>query len=147
MHISLKFLGDLSILEIEKTLLNLQKISSQHQSFKIDLSKNIGLFPGPGRPRVIWIGIEKGYSEVEKIYHDIERSLMKEGFYRKDKDFAAHITLGRIKYLKNSDKFIDDINNIQFKNISQRIRSIELMESNLTPQGPIYTIIKTFPLL
>ncbi len=147
LHISLKFLGDLNSLEIEKTLLALQKISFQYQPFEIDLLKRIGVFPSPTRPRVIWIGIEKGGSEVEKIYHAIEQELREEPFYRYNKKFTTHITLGRVKYLKYPNKLIEAMKNIKFENISQTIHSIELMESHLTPQGPIYTVISHFPLL
>jgi len=147
LHISLKFLGDLNSLEIEKTLLVLEKISFQYQPFKIELLKRIGVFPSPKRPRVIWLGLENGYREVEDIYHVIEQELGEEDFYRNDKNFTAHITLGRVKYLKYPNKLIECLNNIQFKNISQTIHSIELMESYLTSQGPIYSVLSHFPLL
>ena len=147
LHISLKFLGELNTLQIEKTILALQKISSQYQSFKIELSKKIGVFPNPDNPRVIWIGVEKGCLGVEEIYHTIKQELGNESFYSYDKIFTTHITLGRVKYLKYPDKLIEFLKSIQFENIFQTIHSIELMESNLTPKGPVYTVISSFPLL
>lgn len=147
LHISIKFLGDLNSLEIEKTLLALQKISFQFHPFEIDISKRIGVFPNPKRPRVIWIGIEKGFDKVKKIYHDLEKELREESFYRYDKIFTAHITLGRVKYLKYPNKLTEFVKSIQFENFSQTIHSIELMESYLTTQGPIYTVLGNFPFL
>ena len=148
LHISIKFLGDLNRLEIEKISLALQKLSSKYQPFRINLSKRIGIFPGTKKPRVIWIGIEKGNSsEVEKIYHDIERELQEEAFYHNDKKFTTHITLGRIKYVKYPNNLIDFMQKIIFKDISQMVHSVELMESNLTTKGPIYGVISKFPFL
>ena len=147
LHISIKFLGDLNRLEIEKISLALQKLSSKYQPFRINLSKKIGIFPGPKKPRVIWIGIEKGNSEVEKLYHDIERELQEESFYHNDKKFTTHITLGRVKYIKYPNNLIEFMKKIDFKDISQMVNSVELMESNLTTKGPIYGVISKFPFL
>ncbi len=147
LHISIKFLGDLNRLEIEKISLALQKLSSKYQPFRINLSKRIGIFPSTKKPRVIWIGVEKGNSEVEKIYHDIERELQGESFYDNDKKFTTHITLGRVKYIKYPNNLIEFMKEIGFKDISQMVNSVELMESNLTTKGPIYGVISQYPFL
>jgi len=146
-HLSLKFLGDLNTPAIEKTLTVLQGLSSKYHSFKIVLSKRLGVFPNFKKPRVIWAGIEEGNNEVKKIYHDIEKELKDESFYCCDKDFSPHITLGRVKYIKCPKNLADYLINIQLKDISQVIHSMELMESTLTRNGPVYTIIRSFPFL
>jgi 2'-5' RNA ligase len=143
----LKFLGDINTLAIEKTLIVLQKLSSQYHSFQIVLSKKIGVFPNFKKPRVIWIGIEEGYNEVKKIYYDIERELKNKPFYRYDNKFSPHITLGRVKYIKYPANLAEFLRNHEHKDISQLIQSIELMESKLTSNGPIYTVISKFPFL
>lgn len=147
LHLSLKFLGNLCPPEIQKTSVVLQTIVSQQLSFMISLSGNIGIFPNPKNPRVIWIGLERGNNEIAKIYHQIEQKLMKENFYRKDKSFSAHITLGRIKYITDKNGFIESLNRIQGLSISQKVYSFELMESHLTPEGPIYKVINSFQFL
>ncbi len=147
LHISIKFLGDLNRLEIEKISLTLQQLSSKYQPFRINLSKSIGIFPSTKKPRVIWIGVEKGSREVEKIYHDIERELQGESFYRIDNKFTTHITLGRVKYIKYPNNLIEFMKKIDFKDISQTVNSIELMESTLTAKGPIYGVISEFSFL
>lgn len=144
LHISIKFLGDLNRLEIEKISRALQKLSSKYKPFRINLSKRVGIFPNTKKPRVIWIGVEKGNSEVEKIYHDIERELQSELFYHNDKKFTTHITLGRVKYIKYPNNLIEFMKKIDFKDISQMVNSVELMESNLTTKGPIYGVISEF---
>ena len=147
LHISLKFLGNLSTLEIEKTSLLLQKLSFQHQPFDICLANDIGTFPNIRNPHIIWIGIKDNRAKIEKIYHSINHALENESFYRKDKHFRAHITLTRIKYLKNPVTVSKVINNIEINNMSQTINEIALMESQLTPKGPNYRYVNRFPLL
>lgn len=144
LHISIKFLGNLNRLEIEKISLALQELSSKYQPFRINLSKRIGIFPSIKKPRVIWIGVENGNSKIEKIYHDIERKLQGESFYHNDKKFTTHITLGRVKYIKYPNNLIEFMEKIHFKDVSQMINSVELMESNLTTKGPIYGVISKF---
>jgi 2'-5' RNA ligase len=41
----------------------------------------------------------------------------------------------------------DYIRDIQINSISQRIKAIDLMESQLTKDGPIYKIISSFTLV
>ncbi|MDD2352006.1 MAG: RNA 2',3'-cyclic phosphodiesterase [Candidatus Caldatribacteriota bacterium] len=147
LHISLKFLGDLNSLEIEKILIALQKVSFKTNSFNISLSKGIGVFPNSKKPRVLWIGIEKGAEELKRIHYFIEQELINESFYIREKIFTPHITLGRIKYIKYPSKLIELENNIKYKDISQKIISIDFMESNLTSKGPIYNKISYFPFL
>ncbi|MBN2395341.1 MAG: RNA 2',3'-cyclic phosphodiesterase [Candidatus Atribacteria bacterium] len=146
LHISLKFLDELKPLEIEKTMAILQKNTVKYQPFEIHLLKSIGIFPNDRKPRVLWIGINEGSQMIQTIYDAIEKDIVKEIFHRKDNHFAAHITLGRVRCFKNPDKIIECRNQVSYKNISQVVNSIELMESKLTSQGPIYRVIKRFPL-
>ncbi len=146
LHISLKFLGDLNSVEIEKTSATLQNISQKYYTFTVSLSKNIGIFPTLTRPRVIWIGIEKGSDIIFQIYQSIEKRLKSEPFYQKEKQFTAHITLARIKYLKYPQKLCDYLKDININPITDFIKKIDLIESQLTKEGPLYKVTKSFPL-
>jgi 2'-5' RNA ligase len=147
LHISLKFLGNLNSMAIEKTKEVLQRVSQQYQPFVMDLSKNIGMFPNFKRPRVIWIGVGKGNNKIIEIYQALENELKAESFYQTENNFSVHITLARIKYIKNSQKMFDYLKTIEIDNLSQKVLSIDLMESCLTNEGPIYYVLKHFPLL
>ncbi len=147
LHISIKFLGNLNSLEIEKTIRALQNISSKKNSFNIELAKEIGFFPNNKYPKIIWIGIKDGYEEIKIIYDDFNRELKLEPFFKSEKSIIPHITLSRIKnatYIKNTNILFE---NIPFKVYKQNVSSIDLMESVLTPKGPIYNCISNFPFL
>ena len=64
MHITLEFLGNLSLKEIENIYLLLKKISEYQKDFVISLSSKMGTFPSINNPHIIWAGIEKGSSEL-----------------------------------------------------------------------------------
>ncbi len=146
LHISLKFLGDLDCKEIKKTSTILKNVSTKYQHFTIELSKNIGVFPDIVRPRIVWIGIEKGNDIILKMYQSIEKGLKEEPFYEKNNQFKAHITLARIKYIEHQHKLSECIKNIKINPLTEPVKTIELMESQLLKEGPVYTIIKSFPL-
>lgn len=146
LHISLKFLGDLNDEQIEKTISLLKKVSAENQHFSISLAKNIGSFPDFTRPRVIWAGIEKGSNLISRLYFSIENIMKSESFYQQEMKFALHITLARIKYIRKPKRLKDFVENILIEDVSQQIKTIELMESQLCKDGPKYSIIHSFPL-
>jgi len=146
LHLTLKFLGNISPSQIELIEIELKKITSQYPSFFIKLLPEIGVFPSYKMPRVIWVGIKEGAAELTEIYNLVETRLYKKGFPRESKNFSTHITLGRVKYLKDKDSLIRSLKSIHLESFSQKVKSIELMESKLTPQGPLYGIIRQYPL-
>ena len=144
LHISIKFFGDLNQLEIEKIEHALQEISSGLKPFRITLLKEIGAFPDFRKPRVLWIGLKNGETELIEIYNHIKSRLSQETFYPSEKKYTAHITLGRIKYIKYTSNLIQSLSDISFGDISQKVNSIELIESTLNSDGPVYNTINKF---
>ena len=147
LHLTMKFLGYISL---EQTVLiksELKEIASRYRPFIIRLSSNIGIFPTYKMPRIIWVGIKEGVNQLKELYNSIENNLSNKGFPRENKDFSSHITIGRVKFIRDKDNFIQILKRIKINNLSQEVRSIDFMESKLTPNGPIYNITAKFPLL
>jgi 2'-5' RNA ligase len=147
LHLTMKFLGDISSEQTESVKSILKEITSRYSPFIIRLSSDIGIFPTYQMPRIIWTGIKEGANQLHELYSSIETMLYKEGFPRENKDFSSHITIGRVKYIKDKDNFIQMLKSIEVNNFNQEVGSIDLMESKLTPNGPIYNITAKFPLL
>jgi 2'-5' RNA ligase len=61
-----------------------------------------------------------------------------------DKNFESHITLARVKFLKNKKEFIEKLKNIKVEAIEMTIDSFSLKKSTLTEKGPLYETIKEF---
>ena len=146
LHITIKFLGYISLGQIELIQSGLKEIASQYDPFLIKLSSYIGVFPTYKMPRIIWIGIKEGTNELEELYNSIEINMLKKGFPREGKLFSSHITIGRVKYIRDTTNFIRILKTIKVNNLSQEVCSIDLMESKLTPNGPVYNIAAKFPL-
>lgn len=147
LHLTMKFLGYISLEQTELIKSELKEIASRYSPFIIRLFSNIGVFPTYKMPRIIWVGIREGISELKELYNSIENKLSNKGFPREDKDFSGHITIGRVKFIRDKTNFIQILKRIEVNNLSQEVGSIDLMESKLTPGGPIYDITAKFPLL
>src|SRR3989338_2943006 len=83
LHITLKFLGYFSPEAIEKLKENLLKTTQK--KFSVEL-KGIGHFNG----RVLWVGVGKGSSELEKLSRELDELLE-----LKNDSFHSHVTLAR----------------------------------------------------
>ncbi len=138
-HLTMKFLGEVDegkIPDITKRL----EFLSELQSFDISL-KGIGAFPSMDYIRVIWVGVDKGASDIVKIHSEIDHNL-KELNFKKDKNFHPHLTIARVKFPKKKE----ELRNIIQKNSARdfgsfQVERIELMQSRLSPKGPEYSVI------
>jgi len=147
LHLTMKFLGYISLEQTQLIKSELKEISNRCSPIIIKLSSNIGIFPTYKMPRIIWVGIKEGTNDLKEIYNSIENNLSNKGFPRENKDFSSHITIGRVKFIRDKANFIQILKRIEVNNLTHEVNSIDLMESKLTPNGPIYNIAARFPLL
>jgi 2'-5' RNA ligase len=97
------------------------------------------VFPNFTRPRVLWVGLKKGTEELKNIAQSIDNELEKMGFKKEERDFKPHLTIGRIKFIPNPQKFLQKMNSEEFKGEMFTAREILIMKSDLKPTGAIYT--------
>lgn len=134
-HCTLKFLGDIdeSTLDIVKKLLS----DIKFDEFEVSLD-HLGVFPNENYVRVLWVGLN---GDVLDLKNKIDNSL--DGLFDKDEyEFKSHITLGRVKFLENKHKFREKLNiKLQGK---FKVKEFKLMKSELTREGPVYEVLKTY---
>jgi len=140
-HLTLKFLGDTDEALINKIEEIMKKSVKNVDPFKIQLNR-VGVFPNLNYIKVVWIGIQNG-ENLAIIARDINEKLANLGFNRDKRGFSAHLTIARVKSAKNKDKLLQIVNKFQDVEFSnQKIGSIKLKKSDLTPKGPIYTTLR-----
>ncbi|ASA78620.1 RNA 2',3'-cyclic phosphodiesterase [Thermococcus sp. 5-4] len=143
-HVTLKFLGEIDEATAEEVKRALEEIAKKHKKHRARV-KGIGVFPNPNYVRVIWAGIENDEG-INAIAKDVEREMRRLGF-KKDKDFVAHITIGRVKFVRDKLELamaLKDLANEDFGEFD--VEAIELKKSTLTPKGPIYETVARFEL-
>lgn len=142
-HLTLKFLGDITEQQVEPVTQALDKIAAHRQPYELSLS-GIGAFPKLDYPRVVWVGIESGKEETKEWAAKIDEELSRLGFKKEGREFKAHLTIGRVRSPKNKDRLKSIIQSTTFAPSSKiPIDSITFYQSTLTPQGPIYTSLHT----
>ncbi len=137
LHITLKFLGEVKESSIKEISERLSGINSEPFSVSVE---GIGSFPSKKRPRVIWVGINRGYDEILLLKKKIDVSLSP--MFGSEKRFSPHITIARAKYpLKWS--LIDDVISGFREQIfgGFEVLGFSLKKSILKPEGPLYSDI------
>ena len=77
------------------------------------------------------------------MFNEIQSSLESLGFYKDDKLFHPHITLGRSKYPQKRTPDIASFLAKSYDPIFFRVEKIQFLTSELFPNGPVYTILST----
>ena len=140
MHLTLFFLGDTEeklIPEISEELkLELKGI----KSFKLKCKK-LGLFKNINNPRVLWFGLEKKQALLE-LKQKVDNVIKSFGYESENKKFVPHLTLGRIKFLKNR-KFLESLVEKYKDQMIQEFKVNEIIfyESKLTQKRPVYSVL------
>jgi len=145
-HFNLKFLSSRTEAEITKISEKTKAVTLRHKKFMLSIEQ-IGCFPSDSSPRVVWLGVQQGKEEISNLANDIDESCSKLGIEKEKRKFEPHLTLGRIRSLKNQEALVKKINenrNIQIGTF--KVSKILLMQSKLSPKGPTYSILGKYDL-
>ncbi len=149
MHLTLKFLGNISSdchsresgnpCQLTQIKSAIDTVASRHSKFDISLGQ-VGGFPKLEFPNILWVGIDNGCRDAEAIADNVEEELSKQDFQKEKRPFRAHLTLGRIKSPKKRKDLVLKIKALKFTpSATCTIDKITLFQSQLTPQGAVYT--------
>jgi 2'-5' RNA ligase len=138
----LKFLGDVHVETIDQISTILKQITIEHAPFKVTVSE-FGCFPNFRRPRVLWIGVHDLSTRLSDLYGDMEDGLSRLGFEREARRFHPHLTLGRVKRIRDhmeSQRLVTALEDVKIGDIGQlEVTEVSLMKSDLKPTGAVYT--------
>ena len=141
-HLTLKFLGNISEEKIKQIEKKLSEVS--FKSFDANVGE-IGFFPSEKYIRIIWVDlIAKEIAQLKKI---IDNKLHEIGINHDNREFSSHITVARIKKMKNKQDFFKKIKELKIKKMSFSVNSFFLIKSELRNNGPAYKVLKEFRLL
>lgn len=139
-HITLKFFGDTEERKIPQISAILAELASRTTRFTFRLSKT-GIFGSRYAPRVIWTGIDP-YEPMTALMKAVHEDLRKAGFEPDRQNQVPHLTLGRVKEIRDREMFgraMDQFSGLESQLIDSR--EIILYESILRREGPEYRAI------
>lgn len=145
-HLTLKFLGEIKDKQVVQACDITKEVAARHTGFDIDIEK-VGCFGGR-TARVVWVGTGQGSDKLSELQKDLDQQLTQAGFAEENRAFWAHLTLCRIRNPKAGIKLaqlVEDYTDYKLSTISAD--AILVYQSQLTPQGPIYTLLAEHSLL
>jgi 2'-5' RNA ligase len=143
LHITLYFLGNVEEKIIPNLIDDINATLIDIKTFSLNF-KQITLAPPNKTPTMIWIQFEKN-KQYDQLCFTLQNAIQK--YESKNKpsnhqELIPHITLARFKgYVP-----ITQENLVQLDIPHVPVKACHLIESQLTPEGPIYVTLSTFML-
>ena len=145
MHVTLKFLGEVDERNLPEIFDSFEKSLTNDQAFAFNI-QNIGCFPNIRRPRVIWVGIERGKDELKVLAKKVDNLMSEFGFEREKRGFSPHLTIGRVKDTRGIESVTGRFDGIDFNTESCVIDEVVFFQSILRREGPTYIAHKVVQL-
>ena len=139
MHLTLRFLGDTPAGKLPALADALDTLAAGHAPFTLRLT-DVGCFPNTRRPRVVWVGLGGEEQKLLAMVAALEAALRPLGWPAEDRPFRAHLTLGRVKDVQAAQG-IDWTTTVPALTVP--VAAVHLIESQLRPEGSVYTVRHT----
>jgi RNA 2',3'-cyclic 3'-phosphodiesterase len=138
MHLTLRFIGEVDQAlgaRIAESLAPPLPVPA----FSLALGRP-GVFPGPSRPRVIWIGLAEGSDAAAASHAAVEARLQTLGLEPEERRFRAHVTLGRVREIRppQAAALREAMDRLRITPAPATITHVTLYRSHLSPKGARY---------
>ena len=139
MHLTLKFLGDVPIDQIDAIKSQLKQAADATGKFTVKIGRT-GCFPSFRDPRICWVGFSGELRRLEQLQGRVEGRMTSLGFSEEERRFRAHVTVGRTR-AGIRGRFAEDVGvswqHAPLKSTGRSIpvNAIALYRSLLDPKG------------
>lgn len=145
MHLTLKFLGEVKDPDISEVCRIVETVTAKKSSFELEF-ETVGSFGGK-RASVVWVGVGAGGDELKDLQKDLESKFVSNGWSGDSKGFSGHLTLCRVKSNRAGyelKRTCDSYKNFKADNVF--VDSVAIYSSQLTSDGPIYSLVSRYKL-
>jgi len=141
MHLTLKFVGEITDDKAREIRSVLMDLSLRHERFPMKLL-GTGTFPPRSRhPRILWVGIEES-QKLMSVQNEVESMLEKLSISREKRRFHPHLTLGRVRSSHNIAPVLEELSeNRDTEFGSMEVEEITFFKSTLNPTGAEYSAL------
>lgn len=142
MHLTLKFLGNIPSKRVTEVTGAMEEATRGIYPFRLEIS-GLGAFPGLKQVRVFWVGIGGEVDKLSRLQQTIDAALAALGFAKEERPFVPHLTLARIRQgaspseRRSFGALVDST--IFEEKYPVEVEAVNLMKSQLTPVGAVYT--------
>jgi RNA 2',3'-cyclic 3'-phosphodiesterase len=147
-HLTLKFLGDVSPTSLEQLVEKLKVEAASHGMFSMSVG-GLGAFPTPRKARVIWIGLESPPA-LEALRRGVEAAAAQLGYAPEERSFSPHLTIGRVGQNVSAPDLQRIRTALETTKVGVlgtiRVEAVHIFKSDLQPGGAVYTHLFALPL-
>lgn len=136
MHLTLKFLGEIKEQVVGEVKEKLREIKIEKFKTEID---SVGVF-SEEFIRIVWLHMK----DCDNLQKQIDNAL--KNLFKPEKRFMSHLTIARVKYIQDRGKFLEETEKIKIEKTKFMVDRFYLMKSELTSEGPRYSILEEYNL-
>ena len=142
LHLTVKFLGELPANQRPLITNAVKEALAGTGSFNL-MVKGLGFFPSAQRPRILWAGLTGELARLRELHRLVEDSLTPLGWPPENRRFSPHLTLARLRSLRGMEALTRLVLELTESAAAMpvQVEELKLMESKLTRQGPVYTVL------
>lgn len=138
LHLTLKFLGNVTVADIPKVSDAVACAAKSVSAFELIFS-DCGTFPPHGRPGVLWIGAQA--PGLQTLHAAVEEELGEAGFARESRPFRPHLTIARLRHPEGVRRLAELHKNLGFARTEFVVSEVVVFRSELLTQGSKHTAI------
>ncbi|RUM43442.1 MAG: RNA 2',3'-cyclic phosphodiesterase [Desulfurobacterium sp.] len=139
LHFTYRFLGDVEEEKIKGIAGMLRGRLKGVRAPTVEY-RGLGVFPSLRSPRVLWVGVES--ETIYEVKRRVDMALLPFGF-PPEEGFTPHLTLLRIKKMRHQTRFKNYIFKMREHLFERKVEAkVCLIESKLTPRGPVYSVLE-----
>ena len=148
-HLTLKFLGDTPTEKLPDIKRALTAVARHAPACTFTVGE-LGCFPNPRRPRVVWVGVQEPTGRLAALQDGIEEVMAPLGYPPEGRGFTPHLTLGRVRPGARRDE-VSRVGEVVTGKTGEPLAEVSadhfaLIRSVLKPTGAEYTTLEEFPL-
>ncbi len=146
LHFTLSFLGEIPAAQVARAVVAARTVAEKFRPFKVEVG-GLGAFPSMERPQVVWVGTREGGDGLERLAGALAAALEQNRVRTDGRPFRPHITIGRQRDQRQWGEVVRALREHRDDRFgTESVEAISVMESRLTPEGPIYSTREQVPL-
>jgi 2'-5' RNA ligase len=143
-HVTVKFLGRTSPRLVERVNGACRAAADRIRPFRVR-ADGMGVFPSPGRARVLWVGLRDREGGFRALAAALDRELERD-FPPEKRAFTAHLTVARFNPPQRLTEHVEAMADVRVEAEPFRVTSLTLYRSHLSPKGARYEPLERFAL-
>lgn len=139
-HLTLLFLGHVEQEKLPDIMEAIRNAVLGIKPFDIEFAGVSGL-PRLDKPRVIYVDVKDPTGSLTLLNKEIYEAMKPFGIKLEDRKYIPHMTVGRVITPKNIMPLIETAKRLAGQSFGiLHVSTVELMLSDLQPNGPVYTV-------